>query len=219
MATISKENYLKAIFTLSQENGKIVPTSSLAKELEISNAAITEMANRLAVDGLVEYKKYKGIRLLKRGEKIAINVLRKHRLWELFLIKTLNINWSEVHAEAEKLEHCTSEYLANKIDKFLEYPKLDPHGAPIPNDDGTFRAETNSIPLTNCIKEKSYIITRVNDKNPELIKYLSQIKISLNKIVTIHDKFDFDGSIIVEIDNTRHSLSEKLIENIFVCEV
>ncbi len=219
MATISKENYLKAIFSLSQRNGDIVSTSVLAKELTVSNAAISEMANRLASEGLITYKKYKGIKLLKRGEKIAISVLRKHRLWELFLIKTLNLNWSEVHTEAEKLEHCTSENVIDEIDKFLNFPKVDPHGAPIPNNDGSFRAHIDTTPMSNCKKGRSYIISRVRDKNPDLINYLSQIDISLNKKIEVKEKLDFDGSIIIEVDGVRHSLSEKLVENIFVSEV
>jgi len=116
MATISKENYLKAIYGLANKNGEVVPTSALSKELDVSNAAISEMANKLSKLDFVEYKKYKGVKILAKGKKIATNVLRKHRLWELFLMETLGLDWGEVHYEAEKLEHSTSNCLIDKID-------------------------------------------------------------------------------------------------------
>ena len=219
MATISKENYLKAIYSLSQRNGEIISTSTIAKELDLTNAAITEMANRLKAEGLIEYTKYKGIKILKKGERIAINVLRKHRLWELFLIKTLDLNWGDVHFEAERLEHCTSENLVNKIDEFLEFPEIDPHGAPIPDQDGTFRTKIRAIPLSECQIGKNYTVSRVSDKNPQLMNYLSQIDICLHKKIKIKEKLEFDGSVIIEVGNVSHSLSEKLIKNIFVSEV
>ena len=219
MATISKENYLKAIYGLAKTNGNIVSASALARELSVTNAAITEMANKLSKQGLIEYKKYRGIRILSKGKKIAIGVLRKHRLWELFLIETLGLNWSEVHNEAEKLEHSTSDFLIDRIDEYLNYPILDPHGSPIPNKEGVYRYEAESIAMHNCEIGKKYTVVKVNDRNPELIKYLSQINISLNKEIKISDKLLFDGSIIIEVDGNNHSLSEKLINNIFLSEI
>jgi len=219
MATISKENYLKAIYSIAKKNGNRVSASILAKELNVSNAAISEMANRLDSQGFVDYKKYKGIKILPKGKKIAINVLRKHRLWELFLIKTLGLNWGEVHSEAEKLEHSTTDFLIDKIDEFLNFPKSDPHGAPIPNKDGNFRIESLDIPMSGCRQNTKYKISRVEDRNPEIIKYLSKINISLNKEISIVDKLDFDGSVIINVDNVNHSLSEKLVNHIFISEV
>lgn len=219
MATISKENYLKAIYGLTKTDSEIVSASALAKELCVTNAAITEMANRLSKQGLIEYRKYKGIKILAKGRKIAIGVLRKHRLWELFLIETLGLNWSEVHNEAEKLEHSTTEFLIDKIDEFLNFPILDPHGSPIPNKDGIYRYNADNISMNNCEVGKKYNVVKVNDRNPELIKYLSQINISLNKEIKISDRLVFDGSIIIEVDGKNHSLSEKLINNIFLSEL
>jgi DtxR family transcriptional regulator, Mn-dependent transcriptional regulator len=218
-ATISKENYLKAIYGIAKKNGSMVSTSTLAKELGVSSAAISEMANKLSKQGYVEYKKYKGINILAKGKKIAVNVLRKHRLWELFLIETLGLNWGEVHAEAEKLEHSTTNFLIDKIDEYLNYPDTDPHGAPIPSKDGNYRYESNDFPMNECEIGKNYKISRVNDRNLDLIKYLSQINISLNKKIKIKDKLTFDDSIIIEIDNESHSLSEKVVNNIFISEL
>lgn len=218
MATISKENYLKAIYGLAKINGNIVSASSLAKELNVTNAAVTEMANRLSKQGLIDYKKYKGIKILSKGKKIAVGVLRKHRLWELFLIDTLGLNWSEVHDEAEKLEHSTTDFLIDKIDEYLNYPKSDPHGSPIPDRDGIYRTEVDYISMTNCKIGNKYIVVKVNDKNPQLTEYLSKINISLNKEIKISEKLEFDGSIIIEVDGEQHSFSEKLVSNIYLSE-
>ena len=219
MATISKENYLKAIYGLAKTNGNIVTASILAKELSVTNAAVTEMANKLSKQGLIEYRKYKGIKILAKGKKIAVGVLRKHRLWELFLIDTLGLNWSEVHDEAEKLEHSTTDFLIDKIDEYLKYPKSDPHGSPIPNKDGVYRSEIENIAMTDCKIGKQYKVVKVNDKNPQLTAYLSKINISLNKEIGISEKLEFDGSIIIEVDGEKYSLSEKLVSNIFLIEL
>ena len=218
MANISKENYLKAIYTLAKHNEGYISSSQIAKELCVTNAAISEMANRLAKSGYIEYKKYKGIKITAAGETLAVSVLRKHRLWELFLVETLGLTWGEVHLEAEKLEHSTSSFLIDKIDVFLKFPKTDPHGAPIPNKEGNYRIKSNDIALENCEIGKTYRISRVNDKNTELINYLTKLRLFLNKKIKIKDKLGFDGSIIIELDNQTHSLSEKLVNNIYVSE-
>lgn len=219
MATISKENYLKAIYSIAAKNNDVVSTSDLAKELEVSNAAISEMANKLSRQGFIEYEKYKGIKILEKGRAAAVNVIRKHRLWEIFLTKTIGLDWGEVHEEAERLEHCTTNFLIDKIDEYLNYPKADPHGEPVPNQKGIYRTDLNDFPMSECVPGKHYMISRVNDKNPELMKYLTQINISLNKIIRIEEKLSFDNSVIVSIDGDKHSLSEKLVDNIFLNEL
>ncbi|MFZ1291925.1 MAG: metal-dependent transcriptional regulator [Melioribacteraceae bacterium] len=219
MATISKENYLKTIFLQNSLSGKMITSTELAKELNVSKAAISEMANKLSQQGFIEYKKFKGIKLLAKGKKIAVDVIRKHRLWELFLIETLGLSWDEVHAEAEKLEHCTTLNLIDKIDEHLNFPILDPHGEPIPNKKGEFRAEKNDIPMKECFIDKKYLIVRVNDRSDELMKYLSKINVYLNKEITVLEKINFDGSILIENDKLKQMLSEKITENIFVREI
>lgn len=218
MANISKENYLKAIYSLAKMNQGYISASKIAEELSVSNAAISEMANKLAKLGYIDYKKYKGIKITPTGEQLAVNVLRKHRLWELFLVETLGLTWGEVHLEAEILEHSTSNFLIDKIDAFLKFPKTDPHGAPIPNKEGNYRIKSNDFALENCEIGKTYKISRVNDRNTELIDYLTKIKLLLNKKIKIKDKLGFDGSIIIELDNQTHSLSEKLVQNIYISE-
>lgn len=219
MATISKENYLKAIYTLGEGNSKLVSSTNLAKELDVSKAAISEMASRLAGQGFIDYKKYKGIKILAKGKKLAISVIRKHRLWELFLVDSLGLSWDEVHNEAEKLEHCTTDFLIDKIDEHLKFPKTDPHGDPIPNKNGDFRTVWNDMSMKECVENKSYSIVRVNDRSDDFMKYLSKIKFLLNKEFIVIEKLAFDGSLKIEIDKIKHMLSEKIIENIFVREI
>ncbi|MEE9429610.1 MAG: metal-dependent transcriptional regulator [Melioribacteraceae bacterium] len=219
MATISKENYLKAIYKLAKGNGKVVSSSELATELDVSKAAISEMAKKLALQGYINYQRYKGIKILSKGKKVALDVIRKHRLWELFLVNTLGLSWEEVHSEAENLEHSTTQFLIDKIDEHLDFPMFDPHGEPIPNKNGNYRSIINDFAMKECEVGKVYKISRVNDRNKELIKYLTQINIKLNKKIKIVDKLRFDNSIIIEVGKSSHSLSEKLVENIFLTKV
>jgi DtxR family Mn-dependent transcriptional regulator len=217
--TISKENYLKLIYILAKGNGNFVSLTELSKELNVTKSAVTEMSKKLYSQGCIKYVRYKGIKILPKGKKVALKVIRNHRLWELFLVETLGLSWDEVHLEAEKLEHFSSDFLIDKIDKHLKYPKLDPHGEPIPSKDGSYRLEIKDIPMAECEIGKQYKISRVNDREKELIKYLSQINIKLNKKIKIIDKLKFDNSIIIDIDGKLHSLSSKLVNNIYMTKI
>jgi len=219
MATISKENYLKAIYLLSGREGETISSSMLANELKVSNAAITEMANKLSDQKYVFYEKYKGIKILSKGKKLALNVIRKHRLWELFLVKSLGLKWSQVHTEAEKLEHCSTDFLTEKIDEYLNFPEVDPHGEPIPSSSGNYRTKSKDMTMEKCEIGESYLVARVNDKSSELIDYLSKINISLRKKIKIIDKLNFDGSIIVEVDGIKYSLSKTIVNSIYLINV
>lgn len=218
MATISKENYLKSIYSLAKEEER-VSTSQLSATMNVSNAAISEMANKLSRQGYVKYEKYKGVKILPKGRKIAIDIIRKHRLWELFLIDTLGLDWTEVHDEAESLEHSTSEFLINKIDEYLNFPKSDPHGEPIPNINGEYREKIDDIPMKDCEEGQYYFVSRVRDHNNKIIEYLSKISLTINKKIKVNEILSFDGSIIVEIDGVKHSLSNTLIKYIYLKKV
>lgn len=219
MATISKENYLKAIYKLSNNNGKSISSSELAKELNVTSAAVTEMANKLSKQEFISYEKYKGIKILSKGKKLALNIIRKHRLWELFLIQVLKLDWSQVHIEAEKLEHCSTDLLTDRIDEYLKFPEIDPHGEPIPNSRGLYRSKPKDIEMSKCEIGVSYLIARVSDKSSDLIDYLTKINVTLKKNINIIDKLSFDGSIIIEVDGIRHSLSSTIVNSIFLIEV
>lgn len=216
MPTISKENYLKAVYSRKTESGGGATTSELAEKLEISNAAISDMAKKLSEQGLITYAKYKGMELTSKGEKLALKVIRRHRLWELFLIQVLGLSWSEVHDEAENLEHSTSDFLIDKIDEYLGYPKFDPHGDPIPQKNGTIPKTPEVIELKNAEVGVKYKIGRVNDSSSELINYLTKIGIKLAKEIEIVEKLSFDNSVIVKIDSKNHSLSEVVASNVFL---
>ncbi len=216
MPSISKENYLKTIFIRNQSEKKPVSTTEIASRLEISNAATSEMAKKLAESGLIKYEKYKGLQLTKKGEKIAIDVIRRHRLWELFLVKVLNLNWAEVHDEAEKLEHISSEKLIDKIDEFLNYPDFDPHGEPIPRKNGKLPVIPETKKLSEAEIGKKYQIAKVDDSSNELMNYLMKIGVKLNETVQVLEKLSFDNSLVIELNGQRINLSEKVTESIFV---
>lgn len=216
MPTISKENYLKSIFNNSKDSGNNATASKLASDLSVSTAAITDMAKRLSEEGLIKYEKYKRMELTNSGERAALKIIRRHRLWELFLKEVLEMNWSEVHDEAEKLEHHTSEFLIDRIDMYLNYPEFDPHGHPIPRKDGTIPKTPNVISLSRGEKGMHYEFVRVNDKESELIDYLVKVGFKLNSKFEIIDKLTFDDSITIKFNNKILSMSKKLTESIFI---
>ncbi|MCK5086103.1 MAG: metal-dependent transcriptional regulator [Melioribacteraceae bacterium] len=219
MPTVSKENYLKSIFQLG--NGKDVPvsTNSIAQKLRITNAATSDMSKKLAKQGLVEYKKYKGVRLTKIGSNIALGIIRRHRLWELFLMKSLGLSWGQVHDEAERLEHQTSEFLIDKIDEFLGNPELDPHGDPIPQKNGKIPKAPKAVALSKAKIGIKYEIARVNDESKDLINYITELGLHLNKKIIVNKKLSFDNSLIIKIKNQQFTLSEKVSEKLFVVPV
>lgn len=219
MPTISKENYLKAVYSESLEEAAGAKTSVLSEKLEVSNAAISEMARKLSDEGLLNYAKYRGVELTGEGKKIALKVIRRHRLWELFLIKVLGMSWSEVHDEAERLEHSTSDFLIDKIDDFLDNPTVDPHGDPIPRRNGTLPKLPELINMLNAEIGCKYKIGRVNDRSSDLMNYLTQIGLELFKKIEIVDKLSFDNSVIIKVDSINHSLSEFVASNIFLEKV
>ncbi len=217
--TISKENYLKTVYAQTSRGELTVTTSKIAKKLSITNAATSEMARKLADESLLSYTKYKGVNLTEVGKEIALKVIRRHRLWETFLENVLNMSWSEVHCEAENLEHSSSDLLMDKIDEFLGFPKFDPHGSPIPGKNGEMPEVPDYLPLKEVATGSKYVVTKVSDKNSELIEYFTEIGLLLNKKITLIKRFSFDNSVQIKIDNSFHTLSEKISENIFVSEL
>jgi len=218
MKTISKENYLKIIFSREEETGKPISTTFLANKLNVTKAAITDMARRLAAEELIAYERYHGIRMLPKGKKLAVEVIRKHRLWELFLLKVLNMNWSEVHDEAELLEHTTSTKLINRIDKYLGHPKYDPHGDPIPNKNGRFPKTDGRINLLDAIEGKKYQVIRVDDSSKEVIDYLSEIGIKLGKEISVKKILPDKNGILIKNGRRIYSLSDKIAASIFISD-
>jgi len=214
----AQEDYIKEIYNISRSGSQKVTTKLIARALNVSDAAATDMLKKLKSLGLVNYEKYKGVTLKKKGEKLALNILRRHRLWESFLSKTLNIPTYNLHREAEILEHCASPYLIEKIDEYLNYPKFDPHGHPIPDSNGNINEKNSNIPLTESEKGKEYIVTSINDKIYDLMKYLNSIGLKINSRLKVIDKINFDASVIVLFKKNKMNFSEIISKNILVEE-
>jgi len=215
MANISTEDYLTAIFRNLNEDGEIKP-NLIAEKLQISNAAVTDMLRKLSRDGFVDYKKYKGIRLTKEGESYAKNMLRRHRIWEVFLYNKLGMSWDTIHDEAEKLEHSCSDEMINKLDEFLDFPQADPHGYPIPDKNGKIHNTNSVICISGLKKDESAKVVRVNDDVKDFLSYITKIGIVLGKEITVKEKLEFDGSILIKIESKEINISKKVAANIFV---
>lgn len=213
----SEENYLKEIFHLSVQNAKRVSTNRLADRLNTKASSITDMLKKLAEKRLVSYVKYKGCTLTLEGEQIAIQIIRKHRLWETFLVKKLSFGWEEVHEVAEQLEHIDSAKLIDSLDRFLDYPKFDPHGDPIPDKDGKIEYRSSNLKLVDVAIKTSVEIVRVNEDSLSLLKFLEQQKLTLGTKLEILEKFPFDDSVRIRVADKREiNLSKKVTENISV---
>ncbi len=214
MASEQIENYLKNIYKLSSNEGKVT-TSSLSEKLQISPASVSEMIKKLAEEGTLTHTPYKGVELTEEGKLLALRIIRKHRLWEMFLVKVLHFEWDEIDNEAERFEHIMSDKMEEKIDHVLGHPSIDPHGDPIPTKDGEIHCSM-SFPL-NESKEGSMVrVLRVSDSNSEMLQYISSIGISLNKEIHIKQKMNFDNSLLLKINDKEINISSTIASSIFV---
>jgi DtxR family Mn-dependent transcriptional regulator len=212
----TEENYLKAIYSLAYANSNKVSTTLISEELNTKASSVTDMIQKLADKDLVHYKKYQGVSLTEIGRKIAVEIVRKHRLWEVFLVNKLNYNWDEVHELAEQLEHIKSETLIDKLEAFLEFPTHDPHGDPIPSINGEMPLD-NSILLSEGVINKIYKVSCVKDNSKSLLQYLDKHSLTINSELTIIDKFVFDDSVTVKLScGNSLTLSNKVSTNVFV---
>jgi DtxR family Mn-dependent transcriptional regulator len=211
---ISIEDYLKNIYNIKLAVGKVT-TSMLAEKLEISPAAVSDMISKLSRSGLIKNTPYKGFELTKKGEATAVNLIRKHRIWEVFLLKYLKYPWDKVHHEAEKLEHASTDELITRMEDFLGFPKYDPHGHPIPDREGKIISD-DSIPLSELNEGEKAVIRSVSDESSEALAYLTNNGLKLNEKIKIIEKNGFDNSIHMKHNDNRIFISEKLSKNIFV---
>ena len=216
MSTISEENYLKTIFSLSRDLKTGVSTSSLAVHMATKASSVTDMVQKLADKSLVNYKKYRGVTLTAKGEELAVKIVRKHRLWELFLFRTLGFKWDEIHQIAEQLEHINSDLLIERLDRFLNYPQNDPHGDPIPDEKGKFPAD-ESEPLARLNKGTTGIVMGVDDKSSSFLTYLDKIGIQLGSEIEITEYHEFDQSLDIRINGMKTvHLSSQAAQNILM---
>ncbi len=216
MNSFTEENYLKAIFKLLEKGEKAVSTTALSARMNTKAATVTDMIKRLAEKKLINYEKYQGVTLTEKGKAIAISIIRKHRLWEVFLVEKLHFKWDEVHEMAEQLEHVKSEELVNRIDAFLNFPKFDPHGDPIPDAKGVFNRK-KSLLLAEINTGQNCIMTGVVDHSPNFLQYLDRVGLSIGKEIKLIEIISFDKSIQIQINRKEKvSLSYEVAKNLLV---
>lgn len=213
--TISEENYLKAIYHLTQLMPKGVNTNAIAASLDTKASSVTDMLKKLSEKELVTYQKYQGVTLTESGKLSAKMIVRKHRLWEVFLVDKLGFAWDEVHEVAEELEHIQSEKLINQLDQFLNFPSFDPHGDPIPNAKGEIVNVDKQL-LSEIAIGKEVSCVGVKDSSPEFLKYLDKQNIALGTQIKLIEKEDFDGTLKIKIGLKTIVLSDKIANNLFV---
>lgn len=214
MANQSTEDYIKGVYKL-QKNGKSVTTSELAEHLGLADASVTDMVKKLSMKKLLTHTPYRGVELTEDGRRLATKMMRRHRLWEMFLVKFLGYTWDAVHEEAERLEHVTSDEMELRLDRTLGYPRLDPHGDPIPTADGVVDAP--ALTVLSDVKEGDEVkIIRVSDDDAMLLQHAARLGLVLNKKLHIKEKLSFDGSMKVRIGNKDHFISKQLADAVFV---
>jgi DtxR family transcriptional regulator, Mn-dependent transcriptional regulator len=211
----SKENYLKAIFHLQEEDG-VVTTNALANELQTRAASVTDMLKKLKTQKLLLYEKYKGFKLSHEGKRVAVQIIRKHRLWEYFLVEKLRFGWEEVHEMAEELEHISSKKLVDRLDEFLGFPKTDPHGDPIPDSSGKISMK-QQVSLLDVPLNVSAEVSNISDQSSEMLDLLKHKSIAIGTKLEVRKRFAFDNSIELKIKNQPAiTISENVAKNVFV---
>lgn len=214
--SLTEENYLKAIYHLSGGEEVGVSTNSIAEGMATKPASVSDMIRKLSKKGVINYQKYKGVQISKHGRRVALEVIRRHRLWEVFLVDKLGFNWDEVHDVAEQLEHIKSSLLIRRLDKFLGFPTMDPHGDPIPNEAGEIKSYPQ-LPLAELKPEVEGIVVKVPDGDASLLRHLDKIKMRLGSRVKLKDKVDFDNSVLIEIDQKNEVyISGEIAKNIML---
>jgi DtxR family Mn-dependent transcriptional regulator len=213
--TYSEENYIKVIYHLSLVSPKGINTNAIAEMIESKASSVTDMVKKLAEKELVIYQKYQGVTLTKKGLQAAKMIVRKHRLWEVFLVEKLAFTWDEVHDVAEELEHIHSEKLINRLEEFLGFPKEDPHGDPIPDRNGQIIKVEKQL-LSEIELQTKVICLGVKDSSPIFLQYLDKHQISLGSIIEVVSKEPFDLSLTVIIDQKEILISHKIASNLFV---
>lgn len=213
--THSEENYLKTIFHLSQQPFEEISTNAIAEKMETKASSVTDMLKKLGEKELINYKKYQGVTLTPKGKQVATMIVRKHRLWEVFLVEKLQFSWDEVHDIAEQLEHIKSEKLIEKLDAFLEFPTEDPHGDPIPDAEGKI-ISTEKLLLAELPPNQAGICVGVKDSSTEFLQYLDKQSIALGSNITIISQEPFDLSLKIKVNQDVFVISQKIANNLYV---
>ncbi|SHI37053.1 metal-dependent transcriptional regulator [Flavobacterium terrae] len=216
--TFSEENYLKTIYHLTTLLDSEISTNAIAEKMETKASSVTDMLKKLSEKNLVNYKKYQGVSLTDKGLHSAKMIVRKHRLWEVFLVDKLDFAWDEVHDIAEQLEHIKSEKLINKLDEFLNFPTEDPHGDPIPNAEGMIVKVEKQL-LSELTEKQAGVCVGVKDTSSEFLQYLDKQEIALGSKIEVMSKESFDLSLKIKVGNKELMISNKIAANLFVKKV
>lgn len=216
MLSYTEENYLKALFKIRLDSGVlVVGTNELALALSVKPATANDMLKKLKEKLLVDYEKYGKITLTKKGEQNAIEIIRRHRLWETFLYEKLAFSWDEVHEIAEKLEHIHSPKLVDKLDQFLNYPEFDPHGDPIPNREGELKVQFKKT-LSDVAVGQICKMVAVKDNSSSFLQYVVKVGLGINNEIKIISKQTYDDITEIEVNGIRSSVSKKFLDNIYI---
>jgi DtxR family Mn-dependent transcriptional regulator len=213
----SEENYLKIIYHLSQKSPGAVQTNTIAENIGTKPASVTDMLKKLAEKELIDYIRYQGVTLTPKGKQTAVSIVRKHRLWEVFLVDTLQFKWDEVHDIAEELEHINSDLLVDRLDEFLGRPKTDPHGDPIPDKDGNFHT-TKLIKLNELQTGNTGMIVGVSEHSSAFLKHLERLGLTLGKEIELIEVTDYDGSVELILENKKVNISREVAKHILINE-
>lgn len=214
--TTAEENYLKAIYHLSDGGKRSVSTNDVSREMNTKPASVSDMLRKLGEKEVIKYRKYYGVNITEEGKKRALTTIRKHRLWEVFLVDKLNFTWDEVHEVAEELEHIQSPLLIQRLDAYLNYPKFDPHGDPIPDEFGDLKAKPR-VPLNEMAIDQMGQIVAVKDSSAAFLKYLDKVGAYIGARIKVLDKVDFDGSIEILVDQKKNLfMSKEVAANILI---
>ena len=216
--TTAEENYLKAIYHLSEDGKKSVSTNDVAREMKTKPASVSDMLRKLGEKEMIEYRKYYGVHITEEGKRMALQTIRKHRLWEVFLVDKLNFAWDEVHEVAEELEHIQSPLLIQRLDAYLNYPKFDPHGDPIPDEFGDVKAKPR-VALNEMEIDQMGQIVAVKDSSAAFLKYLDKVGAYIGARIKVLDKVEFDGSIEILVDQKKNLfMSKEVAVNILILQ-
>ena len=214
--THAEENYLKAIFKTTEREAKAASTNAIAAQMQTTAASVTDMLRRLAEKNLIDYEKYRGVELTGEGNRLATALIRKHRLWEVFLVDKLGFAWDQVHDMAEQLEHVQGADLVDRLDTFLDHPKFDPHGDPIPDAEGRWAFRPQTLLATLQPGDRG-VVTGVEDHSPAFLQYLDQLGLSLDARLELLERFPYDQSMRIRTQDGREvTLSEKVGQNLYV---
>lgn len=216
MTSFTEENYLKSIYHLSGKSDEVVSTSALAEASHTKAASVTDMLRRLSEKELIHYKKYQGVTLTEEGKRIALKIIRRHRLWEVFLVEKLGFKWDEIHEIAEQLEHIDFTELTDRLESFLGTPLYDPHGDPIPNKSGEMPSLTTTK-LSNAPLAKKLTVRSVSEDSAAFLQHLDRLAITIGTTIFVRERSDFDSSIIISYNNgVEATLSKAVSDNLFV---